>query len=171
MTTIVTRQGKGAPLTYAEMDANFTNLNNDKVEQSDLTATNVSYTPTGTISATTVQAAIDEVVSETVSKTSNTGSAQLPVGTTAQQDGSVGSLRYNSDTDSFEGKTSTGYGAIGGGGGAVGGGNDEVFWVNGNTITADFTVTSGTNAGTFGPVTIADGVTVTMEDDSVWSIV
>jgi len=32
MTTIITRSGKGLPLTNAEMDANFTNLNNDKVE-------------------------------------------------------------------------------------------------------------------------------------------
>ena len=32
MTTIVTRAGKGTALTFAEMDANLTNLNNDKVE-------------------------------------------------------------------------------------------------------------------------------------------
>jgi hypothetical protein len=32
MTTIVTRAGKGDVLTHAEVDANFTNLNNDKVE-------------------------------------------------------------------------------------------------------------------------------------------
>lgn len=32
MSTIVTRTGKGSPLTTAEMDANFTNLNNDKIE-------------------------------------------------------------------------------------------------------------------------------------------
>lgn len=32
MTTIVTRAGKGNPLTYNEMDANFNNLNNDKLE-------------------------------------------------------------------------------------------------------------------------------------------
>ena len=32
MTTITTRSGKGAPLTNAEVDANFTNLNNDKLE-------------------------------------------------------------------------------------------------------------------------------------------
>lgn len=32
MSTIVTRTGKGSPLTTAEMDANFTNLNNDKVQ-------------------------------------------------------------------------------------------------------------------------------------------
>lgn len=32
MTTIVTRAGKGTPLTNAEVDANFTNLNDDKLE-------------------------------------------------------------------------------------------------------------------------------------------
>jgi len=32
MSTIVTRASKGSPLTYAEGDANFTNLNNDKLE-------------------------------------------------------------------------------------------------------------------------------------------
>lgn len=32
MSTIVTRTGKGSPLTTAEMDANFTNLNNDKIQ-------------------------------------------------------------------------------------------------------------------------------------------
>lgn len=34
MTTIITRLGKGSPLTNAEMDANLTNLNNDKLEVS-----------------------------------------------------------------------------------------------------------------------------------------
>jgi len=32
MATIVTRSGKGSALTFAEGDANFTNLNNDKLE-------------------------------------------------------------------------------------------------------------------------------------------
>jgi hypothetical protein len=34
MTTIVTRAGKGTPLTNAEVDANFSNLNDDKAEKS-----------------------------------------------------------------------------------------------------------------------------------------
>ena len=34
MATIVTRSGKGTALTHAEMDANFTNLNTDKLETS-----------------------------------------------------------------------------------------------------------------------------------------
>lgn len=32
MATIVTRAGKGSSLSFAEVDANFTNLNNDKLE-------------------------------------------------------------------------------------------------------------------------------------------
>lgn len=32
MATIVTRAGKGSPLTHNEVDSNFTNLNTDKVE-------------------------------------------------------------------------------------------------------------------------------------------
>jgi hypothetical protein len=35
MSTIITRIGKGTPLTNAEVDANFTNLNNDKIEAAD----------------------------------------------------------------------------------------------------------------------------------------
>jgi len=33
MSTIVTRAAKGSPLTHAEVDANFTNLNNDKFQE------------------------------------------------------------------------------------------------------------------------------------------
>lgn len=43
MTTIVTRAGKGSPLTNAEVDANFTNLNNDKVETAVGVVTTGSY--------------------------------------------------------------------------------------------------------------------------------
>jgi len=71
MTTIVTRAGKGAALTYAEMDANFTNLNNDKVEVAYLTATNTTNTPSGSIAATTVQAAINELATEKAASGTN----------------------------------------------------------------------------------------------------
>jgi len=39
MSTIVTRAGKGSPLTNTEVDSNFTNLNTDKVEKSGDTLT------------------------------------------------------------------------------------------------------------------------------------
>lgn len=48
MSTIVTRAGKGAPLTHSEVDANFTNLNADKYQAGD----NPSFgniTVTGTV--------------------------------------------------------------------------------------------------------------------------
>ena len=38
MATIVTRSGKGSPLTNAEVDANFTNLNSVKVETSTISS-------------------------------------------------------------------------------------------------------------------------------------
>ena len=34
MATIITRAGKGSRLTYAESDANFNNLNSEKLEKS-----------------------------------------------------------------------------------------------------------------------------------------
>ena len=39
MSTIVTRADKDSPLTNTEVDANFTNLNTDKVEKSGDTLT------------------------------------------------------------------------------------------------------------------------------------
>ena len=39
MATITTRSGKGSALTFTEMDANFTNLNTDKLELSGGTLT------------------------------------------------------------------------------------------------------------------------------------
>jgi hypothetical protein len=54
MSTIVTRSGKGSPLTNNEVDANFTNLNNDKLESADLTgyAELTGATFTGEVEAT-----------------------------------------------------------------------------------------------------------------------
>jgi hypothetical protein len=52
MSTLVTRSGKGSPLTHNEVDANFTNLNTDKVEKTsaDITGGTINNT---TIGATT----------------------------------------------------------------------------------------------------------------------
>lgn len=59
----------------------------------------------------------------------------------------------------------------GGGGGASGGGSDQIFFENDQFVTANYTIPNGKNAGTFGPVTINDGVTVTVPDGDVWTIV
>lgn len=55
--------------------------------------------------------------------------------------------------------------------GAKGGGTDQVFYENDQTVTTNYTLTSGTNAVTAGPVTINSGVTVTVPSGSVWTVV
>lgn len=52
MTVIVTRAGKGAILTIAEMDANFVNLNTAKAETVSPTFTGTPTLPTGTVAVT-----------------------------------------------------------------------------------------------------------------------
>ena len=42
MSTITLRSVKGSPLTNAEVDANFSNLNTDKLESSDAVSTNTA---------------------------------------------------------------------------------------------------------------------------------
>ena len=56
-------------------------------------------------------------------------------------------------------------------GSARGGYTDQVFYENGQTVTANYTITSGKNAMTAGPVTINTGVTVTIPTGSRWVIV
>lgn len=52
-----------------------------------------------------------------------------------------------------------------------GGGTDTIFYENGQTINTDYTITAGKNAGTFGPVSVATGITVTVPTGSVWIVV
>jgi hypothetical protein len=103
-----------------------------------------------------------------------TGALPLPAGTTAQQPASptVGMLRYNSTTNAFEGYSgvSPAWSAVGGGG-ATGGGTDKIFIENGQTVTTNYTITTSNNAGTFGPVSVDSGVTVTVPTGSVWTVV
>lgn len=99
-----------------------------------------------------------------------TDAIRVPSGTTAQRPaGAVGYIRFNSTLQKFEGYANALWGRLGGG--AVGGGADEVFYENDVIVTSNYTITIGKNAMTAGPITIGDGVTVTVPDGSVWSIV
>lgn len=102
---------------------------------------------------------------------SATSALKLNVGTTAQRPASPvdGDIRYNSTTAKYEGYSNSAWGQLGGG--ATGGGADQVFNLNGQTVTTDYTIPTSFNAGTFGPVSIASGVTVTVPSGSVWSII
>lgn len=59
----------------------------------------------------------------------------------------------------------------GGGGGASGTGGNQIFFENDLNVTGSYTIPTGKNAGTFGPITINSGVTVTVPSGSVWSVV
>lgn len=86
MTTIVTRAGKGSPLTNTEVDSNFTNLNNAKIET--LTSTDSSVTITGTGSSRDLSVPVNpNVVSGPASATDNA---------VARFDGTTGKLIQNS---------------------------------------------------------------------------
>ena len=109
----------------------------------------------------------------TVAKTAATGSAVLPVGTTAQRDASPvkGYFRYNDDLDIFEGYTEgVGWGQVGGGQ-MYGTDQRKAIFFNSQTIAENLTVVAGDNGGSFGPITINDGFTVTIADGATWSIV
>jgi hypothetical protein len=98
-----------------------------------------------------------------------TSASTLNRGTTAQRPtGVAGMVRYNTSTGKFEGYNATTWGQLGGG--ATGGGTDQVFVENGQTVTADYTITTNFNAMSTGPISIADGITVTIPTDSVWVI-
>lgn len=56
------------------------------------------------------------------------------------------------------------------GGGASGGGSNQVFYENDTTVTTDYTITSGKNAMSAGPITINSGITVTVPSGSSWVI-
>lgn len=102
---------------------------------------------------------------------SGTGYIDIPAGTTAQRPGTAsdGMIRYNTTLATFEGYKNGAWGAIGGG--ATGGGSDEVFLQNGNTVTTSYTLSTGKNAVSAGPVTINAGVTVTVPSGQSWVIV
>lgn len=138
MATIVTRAAKGTPLTHVEVDANFTNLNTDKVE-----------------------------AAAVVAKTSGTGSAVVPTGTEAQRDGSpsAGYLRFNSDATSFEGYDGSAWGSIGGGA------TSDAIYENSATIAENITIATGRNGMSTGPISVASGITVTVESGARYVVI
>jgi hypothetical protein len=47
---------------------------------------------------------------------------------------------------------------------------DSPIRINPREITANFTVASNYNAASVGPITVSDGVTVTVSDNATWSV-
>jgi hypothetical protein len=55
--------------------------------------------------------------------------------------------------------------------GATGGSGEEAFYNNETQIDYDYTIPSGKNSLTAGPVTIASGVTITISSGSAWTVI
>jgi hypothetical protein len=140
MSTIVTRSGKGSPLSHVEVDANFTNLNTDKIQSGN------------TVAALTITSA-----------TINGGSINgTTVGDTTRSTGAFTTLASNGATTFTAGtastSTTTGTAVITGGLGVSGRINATNFdgIVGANTAAAgSFTTLGATGVATFSAGTVS----------------
>lgn len=117
---------------------------------------------TGTISAANVTSTL--IVTNTISgntEFSSNGQIIVPTGTTSERaSNTAGAFRFNTQLSQFEGYNGIAWGAVGGG--ATGGSGDQLFYENDQFANNSYTITSGKNAMTTGPVSIANGVTITV---------
>lgn len=119
------------------------------------------------------EAAAAASVSLRVPRTSTTGSAVMPVGTTGQRDGSPldGYTRFNTTLQSLEVYNAAATAWVPAGQGATGAVGNPAFYENDKLITGNYTIAATKNAGSFGPIEINTGVTVTVSTGATWSIV
>ena len=123
-----------------------------------------------------------EAIITTLSFLNQDSVLRLPLGTQANRPTGVsaGSIRFNTDLDAAEiykaddGSGSAGWTAVSGGGPALG--TDSIIRTNPTTISVNLTVgpTAGSefaNGMSAGPITIANGYTVTVESGGSWSVV
>jgi hypothetical protein len=87
-------------------------------------------------------------------------------GTTVQRPASpvLGMIRFNTTINSFEGYDGTTWKSVGGG--AI----NDMFYQNNQTVTTSYTIPGTQNAMTTGPITINDGITVTVSDGARWVV-
>jgi len=96
---------------------------------------------------------------------SSTGAVTMPVGTQAQRPTPAkGMFRFNDDTDQFEGYDGSAWGGISGAqaGGAI--------LTNKSTASASYTIASGENGLSVGPITVSSGTTITVSSGQRWLV-
>lgn len=142
---------KGEPLTNREIDANWKSVVTALDTKADKSSPNLS----GTV-------IID-----------SSTALGIPSGTTEERDATTplvdGLIRYNTDKQTIEfygGGVWQNLNKV-----AQGGGENEVFFLNDIVISEDYTIPTGKNAMTAGPIKIDDGVTITVPEGSTWTIV
>jgi hypothetical protein len=196
MSTIVTRSGKGSPLSHVEVDANFTNLNSDKSEKannlSDLTSTSTARTNLGLAIGTDVLSPSGSGASLTSLNATNISSgtlaaARLPalVGDASSSAGSntLTLATVNSTTGSFGSSSSIPVVTVNGKGlvtsvttATVAGGQyfgtaaTKAIAYNSTSIAENITTTAGNNCLSVGPITIASGFSVSVASGQRWVV-
>ncbi len=109
------------------------------------------------------------LTAETGAAFTGPGAVTVCTSGTRPADPTEGQVIYETDTDSYYGWRGSMWLPIGGG--ATGGGVDDVFYENSQLVNTSYTITTGKNAMSAGPITIDGGVTVTVPSGSVWTVV
>ena len=196
MSTLVTRAGKGSPLTHNEVDANFNNLNSDKAEKSsnlsDLTSASTARTNLGLAIGTDVLSPSGSGASLTALNATNIASgtlaaARLPA-LAGDASSSAGSntltlATVNSNVGAFGSATSIPVVTVNGkglvtavstatvqGGQYFGSAASKAIAYNEDSIAENITTTSGKNCLSVGPITISSGFSVTIASNQRWII-
>ena len=116
---------------------------------------------------------MDLIASNNLIRITGAGGVVIPSGNTGTRPTAnlAGTIRFNTDLGTFENWDSVltrwrpMYGATGGTDG------NRMFFENQSNVTSDYTITTGFNAGTFGPITLNAGISVTIPSNSVWTVV
>lgn len=133
-------------------------------------ASAASGSATSAASSASAAAASATSLTNVVTRTSATGAAVMPTGTTGERPTpSTGHFRFNSSLSQFEGYNGTAWGAVGGG--ATGGTGNQVVYENDQTISVDYTLTAGKNGMSAGPITVNAGITLTVPSGAVYTVV
>jgi hypothetical protein len=161
MSTIVTRAGKGSALTHNEVDANFTNLNTDKI-QSGNTVTSLTVTSISGTTATYTNAIIS---SATISGGTITGITDLAVadGGTGISSGTSGGVPYFSGSTTIASSAALAANAL-----VIGGG---VGLAPATTTTGTGVITAlGVNTGSAGAFVVNGGALGTPSSGTVTNL-
>lgn len=157
MSTIVTRAGKGSPLTHNEVDDNFTNLNTDKAELSGPTFTGTvvlpSTTSIGNVSATEI-GYLDGVTSAIQTQINAKGAGSVTTASIVSANGFAGTVANATTTPAITLSTSIS-GVLKGNGTAISAATSGTDYA---PATSGSSILYGNNAGGFSNATVGSGL-------------